>query len=169
MTNEAWKIIADSNYKVSSLGRIRNPRGKLIRPFRNGRYLQVEIVVNEELKKFSVHRLVATAFLGAPFEGAQCAHGDNNGLNNAVENLRWATPKENEGDKIKHGTRYRGEGHHLAIFTEKDIAPIYNDPRPVRAIARSLGVSRCAITSIKRRITWKHVPVSVWELAKVKT
>jgi hypothetical protein len=36
--------------------------------------------------------------------GHQAAHGDGAGLNNRLANLRWATRRENEADKIKHGT-----------------------------------------------------------------
>jgi len=43
-----------------------------------------------------VARLVCEAFHGAPpFDGAVCMHMDENARNNAPENLKWGTQKEN--------------------------------------------------------------------------
>src|SRR5690348_4842729 len=47
-------------------------------------------------KTYKVARLVCEAFHGAaPFDGAVCMHLDENSRNNAPENLRWGTQKEN--------------------------------------------------------------------------
>lgn len=42
-----------------------------------------------------VHQLVCEAFHGAPKDGQEVLHVDENGLNNAASNLRWGTRKEN--------------------------------------------------------------------------
>jgi hypothetical protein len=55
-----------------------------------------------------VHHLVLEAFVGPRPAGRQAAHGDGDKANNVVTNLRWATRKENEGDKVRHGTKVFG-------------------------------------------------------------
>ncbi len=47
-------------------------------------------------KTYKVHRAVCEAFHGhAPFDGAVVMHLDEDGRNNAPENLRWGTQREN--------------------------------------------------------------------------
>ena len=55
-------------------------------------------------KEMLVHRLVLEAFVGPCPEGMECCHGDGNGCNNRLENLRWDTPRNNHRDKRTHGT-----------------------------------------------------------------
>jgi transposase-like protein len=55
-----------------------------------------------------VHHLVLAALLRPRPAGYQAAHGDGNKLNNTAANLRWATPKENNADKLRHGTALLG-------------------------------------------------------------
>lgn len=66
-----------------------------------------------------VHRLVLFAFHGAaPSPKHQCAHFDGNKLNCKSSNLRWATPKENNEDKVRHGT---SRGHKCTRLTKDQI------------------------------------------------
>lgn len=68
--------------------------------------------VDKRLTYPQVHRLVATAFLGAePFHGAVVRHLDGNPANNAVINLAWGSVSENNRDTVRHGR------HHLAKKT----------------------------------------------------
>ena len=61
-----WKIIKDNpNYSVSDTGLIkRNSTNKQLKPWISSRgYLYVSLSRNGKVKKFSIHRLVANAFL----------------------------------------------------------------------------------------------------------
>lgn len=105
-----------------------------------------------------VHRLVCEAFRGAPPTAKHvAAHRDGNGMNNAVDNLRWATPLENEHDKSLHGTVARGERQGNSKLTTPEVVAIRRDPRPYRQIARDYGVTPENIAVIVRRDGWKHV------------
>ncbi len=87
-------------YAVSSLGRMRGPRGLMYAsPGTDGylrQYLQ-HLTDGETIEMaMRIHRIIATVFLGpAPSKRHVVDHIDKNRSNNAVSNLRWATPQEN--------------------------------------------------------------------------
>lgn len=59
------------------------------------KYRRVTLSRDHKTKRILVHRLVAQTFLPNP-DNKECVnHIDNNGMNNAVENLEWATHAEN--------------------------------------------------------------------------
>ena len=109
---EKWKLIKgfDSLYEVSSSGRVRSlthkvkkwngertVKGKEKTPatLESG-YLYVDLYKDGRRTRFTVHRLVALAFIpevkGKPFVN----HIDGDKRNNAVSNLEWVTNQENQ-------------------------------------------------------------------------
>lgn len=64
-------------------------------------YLYIKLSKNGIAKGFQVHRIVAEVFIPNPDNKPQVNHLDENPLNNNVNNLVWATIKEN----INYGTR----------------------------------------------------------------
>lgn len=58
-------------------------------------YEQVVFSVENQQKTFSVHRLVAMAYIPNPEELPQVGHKDDNPSNNCVENLYWTNALEN--------------------------------------------------------------------------
>jgi hypothetical protein len=119
-TTETWRPIAGRpGYEVSNLGRVRSVdrvarrrqhgriedvryKGVMLKlsPTGNG-YLNVSLGRNQSAR---VHSLVLKAFVGPRPDGYQAAHADGDRANNALRNLRWASPAENAADKYKHGT-----------------------------------------------------------------
>jgi hypothetical protein len=107
-----WKPVKnyDGLYEVSNFGEIKSlgnnkkRREKLLKPGKNSDgYLYVVLYKNGVVKKFLVHRLVYSAFVGEIPEGLQCNHIDENKENNRVDNLNLMTSKENNN----WGTRNR--------------------------------------------------------------
>lgn len=64
-----------------------------------------------------VARFILMAFKPTDSTGLQAAHNDGNRSNDAIANLRWATCKENQADRVIHGTRSFGERHGAAKLT----------------------------------------------------
>lgn len=108
--SETWKDIDgyDGKYQVSSLGRVRNRHGKILsQSYKRGtNYLRVHLAKNNTAKWFSVHRLVAIAFLPKEDGKDTVNHLDHNKENNCVENLEWCSLKENCAYAAQEG-RYK--------------------------------------------------------------
>jgi len=107
---EIWKEIDGfPDYQVSTLGRVKGPNstksGYLsihTTPSKGGMSYQ-RVRVRE--KTFSVHRLVAKAFLPNPDNLPTVDHIDGNENNNTVNNLRWASyglQRVNQKDRSNH-------------------------------------------------------------------
>ena len=61
----------------------------------DGRYKRVGLAKNGIVKKYFVHRLVALSFIPNPLNKPTVNHIDGNKFNNHVDNLEWATMREN--------------------------------------------------------------------------
>jgi len=97
---ELWKHIKyyEDYYQISSFGRVKSMHKKpykiLINTLR-AEYLGIQLSKNRKSKTFSVHRLVAFAFI-KNFDTTKIVnHKDGNKLNNHILNLEWVTQKEN--------------------------------------------------------------------------
>ena len=99
MELELFKTIKDyENYEVSSFGLILNvKKGKFLKPQldRKG-YPTVKLSKKGKKKHFSIHRLVAEAFIPNVHNKPCVDHIDGNRINNDHWNLRWATNSENQ-------------------------------------------------------------------------
>ena len=109
MCMEKWKTIQiepyEGFYEVSNYGRVRslerwikyaNGKGRLQKErmlkqakFNNFGHLLVGLSYDGKTKTFSVHRLVAQAFIPNPKGYPYVLHNDDNPRNNKVDNLRF--------------------------------------------------------------------------------
>ena len=180
---EEWRSIPDfPDYAVSSEGRV-----KRVLPDRHGRiisglikpvvrpdgYLVVSLHRNTKQSVKLVHRIVCAAFHGpSPSNEHHAAHGDGDKGNNRAENIRWASPVENNADKRGHGTVLRGAAHPARIkpaylprgsahknskLTEEMVLRIRSDSRPQKIIAAEFGVTQSLISMVRTRKIWAHV------------
>ena len=105
-----WKDIEgyEGLYQVSSSGEIRSlskpyfsdkpnmrpEKTKALRKKKNG-YLQVGLYKDGKAKSFTIHRLVAKAFIPNPNNLPYVNHKDENKSNNHCDNLEWCTASYN--------------------------------------------------------------------------
>ena len=92
---EEWRAVKgyEGIYQISSLGRIRNFYGRILKPetARNG-YKRITLW---DRKKYQIHRLVAIAFIPNPENKETVNHKNGVKTDNRVENLEWNTWSEN--------------------------------------------------------------------------
>jgi hypothetical protein len=96
-----WRKIGEyDNYEVSSAGQVRNTSTGLVLKPQLGKkgYYMIGLSKNGKKKTFTIHKLVATAFLGDS-EGREVDHKDRNRQNDSVENLRYCSRSENNKNK----------------------------------------------------------------------
>lgn len=98
---ENWRDIPDldGRFQVSDTGKVRNAKtGAERKPYINEHGYCIVGFYNKEkgfTTQYRVHRLVADAFIPNPEGKRTVNHLDGNKQNNSVENLEWATHKEN--------------------------------------------------------------------------
>lgn len=126
--NEIWRDVVgyENLYQTSNLGRARSVdrwvkdtngslrfyRGRILKPFKNTQgYLQVGLWKNGKVKYFTVHRLVAEAFLPNTDNLPEVNHKDENPQNNFVSNLEWCnrTYNVNYGTAIQRSSKKRSK------------------------------------------------------------
>tara|TARA_R110000772_G_scaffold244683_1_gene357879 strand:+ start:102 stop:575 length:474 start_codon:yes stop_codon:yes gene_type:complete len=93
------KVDGWDNYNIYTDGDIlgfNNKKITLMKPYKTkDGYIQVSLSKNGKVKTLYVHRLLATAFIPNP-ENKRCVdHINGIKHDNRLENLRWATHKEN--------------------------------------------------------------------------
>ena len=115
--DEIWCDIEgyEGLYQISNKGRVKSlkwGKERILRPMINTSGYYYITLCNDSVKKaFQLHRLVAQAFIPNLYNKPQVNHLDENKLNNSVDNLEWATAKENSN----YGSRNERAGNSLSI------------------------------------------------------
>jgi len=106
-----------------------------------------------------VHQLVLETFVGPAPPGHEGAHWDGVRTNNRTSNLRWATRKENDADKERHGTRARHERHGMAKLNKQLVSRIREaqGSAPSAFIADALGITPEHVWVIWKGRAWRGV------------
>lgn len=104
MKKEVWKKLkfVHKKYYVSNFGRVKN-----IKYYKNGEptimktilnncgYEKVRFRIDGKNKEYSIHRLVAIAFIPNPENKPEVNHKNGVKTDNRVDNLEWNTRSEN--------------------------------------------------------------------------
>ena len=165
-TKEEWRAVPGyyGLYEVSSEGRVKSLartrmdgqkiKEKILKANTSKIYPRVNLSKDGEKCMVYIHRLVAKAFLGDySQDGLEVAHNNGVADDNRLENLRWATSKENKADKIKHGTH----GHKLAAIDVKIARYLRSEGETLQAIADRLGICTSHAHRITTGFNWSHI------------
>lgn len=164
-------------YQVSNFGRVKSlpspiklPHGgfgmrkeKFLKPGTIKGYLGVVLTKDSINKGFSVHRLVATAFINNPENKEQVNHINSIKKDNRVENLEWVTRSENLIHSYNAGTHPSKEGilNGRSKLTENQIVEIkkeaLNSNINTIKLWEKYNVSRSTINRIVSGETWSHI------------
>ena len=112
----------ESKYKITDDGRIYSEYlNDFLKPFYSkGGYVRVKLNYGDRSKKFSVHRLVALAFIENKDNKPHVDHIDMNRSNNNSYNLQWVSQQENNSLAVDRGSR----DSMLYIFTNTNTGEV---------------------------------------------
>lgn len=129
-------------YAITSCGKVWSYRtNKFLKPSEDGsNYLRVNLCKNGNRRQYSIHRLVAEVYIPNPDNKPQVNHKDENKQNNCINNLEWATAKEN----INYGTH----NARMAKSNQKSIYCVELDRafESIKAAANELGINKSHIS-----------------------
>ena len=158
-----WRVIEgyDGGYCVSERGEFWSRKRKryLVQHLNKG-YLRIALTHKNKRRTFSSHKLVAEAFLGKKPEGCIINHKDFNKQNNNVSNLEYITQKENIRHAVRGGVHITGSRVAHSKLTDEKVLVIKEliaKGIPNTVIGKRFGVTKSAISDIKRGWTWKHL------------
>ncbi|WP_410973951.1 NUMOD4 domain-containing protein [Bacillus pacificus] len=178
---EIWKslegiIEGGQSYQVSNFGTVKsidritphghNRRGKILKPTSNKDGYKLVILCNEgKTKSYTVHRLVALAFIENPEGKEQINHINGLKDDNKVENLEWVTQSENQKHAFGKGLNKAKQGidHRKAKLTEDDVKWIRENyikghrEYSLNALSKKFGVNETTIRDVIHFKTWKHI------------
>ena len=112
--NEIWKDVKgyEGLYQISDKGRVKSLQRMvkkrkceeiIKKPSKLPKgYLRLGLCKNGTIKYYSIHRLVAEAFIPNPNNLPCVNHKDCNTSNNNVDNLEWINHKDNNSYKNHH-------------------------------------------------------------------
>lgn len=164
---EIWKKIIgfEKQYEISSIGNLRSI-DRLVNHYRGGKRLYKGSIKNTRLndkgyyrcnlKKdgkrydFTIHRLVAIAFLDKAENKEIINHINGIKSDNRIENLEWCTASEN----VIHAVKERLIKTKL---TDIQVLEILNSNLSNRKLAKIYGVSSTISWRIKNKKAYKHL------------
>ena len=169
LPGEIWKWIKNYEgvYQVSTISRVRNfHRGNVTlmtpHPTEDG-HMHIGLYKDGKTITYSIHRLVAEAFIPNPDNLPEVDHRDGNPANNHVTNLRWCTRKQNAEYAVETGAYKFGDNHPRSKLTVEKVREIRAKYVPhsktcgIKALARDYDVSKSTIEHVVYNEIWKHV------------
>lgn len=156
---EEWRDVPTMpGYRVSSLGRVIGPRGRVLSLRTNfcGYQCFHARRGGKETFKFA-HVAACEAFHGPKPDGCEVRHLNGVRHDNRISNLCWGTKLENAQDMRDHGNVAFGERNASARLSESQAIEVLLSPLNGPALAKRFKVTVQTIYLIRSRKTWKHL------------
>jgi hypothetical protein len=118
-------------------------------------YRRLVLYDQGRVRDVDVHVLLLEAFVGPRPAKHETRHLNGIRDDNRFANLAWGTHRENQMDRVAHGTSNRGGGKRL---TAGDVQAIRRSIETQKTLAARYGVSRANISTIRARKTWAYLP-----------
>lgn len=165
---------SDNVYFISSHGNVKNAKGQILKMQVSKTGYRLVNIKTKNLKVLTTaHRLVALHFIDNPYNKSQVNHIDGDKLNNVVDNLEWATNKENinhafsaglmDNSKEKAKARMKNvglergkvSGKKISCFDEKGTLKF--NFKSARELERVLGFNRKEVVKrIVKNLSYKN-------------
>ena len=161
-----WKPIKgfEGVYEVSITGLVcRCGSAKTLKPQPNSKgYARVFLYNGSKKGRWTIHHLVAEAFVPNPKKLPHINHKDGNKKNNRADNLEWCDVYQNNAHAKANGL-YKpnfGSKHGMSELTEKmvlDMRKMANEGKPYNFIASVYSVHPSTARRAIIKQTWKHL------------
>lgn len=162
--NEIWKPVKDYEglYEVSNLGRVKSlkfPKHKIMKHTINGiGYTTVRLTKNNYSVNVASHRIIATAFIDNPLNKPNINHINAIRTDNRIENLEWATSKENFEHALMLGNvNPLCEKNCNTKITNEIALDIYNSQESKKYLCKKYNVSIDVVNNIKAGRSWSTI------------
>ena len=171
MAKEEWKSIKgyEGRYKISSNGKVYSLiSNKELKGYEwcDNIYRMVGLYKNGKCKQFSVHRLLAIAFLGESNidtdQRIEVNHKNGIKTDNRVENLEWCTHGENQSHAFIIGLKpnWKGEKNPMARFKNNFVRKVqeeYKGGCKRRELIKRYSLTVSQIDRFLYSRTWKDI------------
>ena len=151
---EIWKDIKgyEGSYQVSNLGRVKSlkyQKNRILKTIlHNNNYYFVTLCNKDNCKNYSVHRLVAQAFIPNPNNYPVVNHKDEDKSNNKADNLEWCTIEYNN-NYGNHNKRVAVSNHiPILQFSKEDY--LIKRWNSITEAAKELGINITNINNCLR-------------------
>lgn len=155
LANEVWRDIAgyEGMYQVSDLGRVRSKKygyWRVMKPRKDIKgYLRVGLCKENKVKRFSVHRLVAQAFIPNDDESkTQINHRNECKSENRFWNLEWCSAQYNMTYNNLHYRRWTNRNDYKRPKIEKLYNPNLSYKQNLELFSTK-GIE-CSINTVKQ-------------------
>ena len=160
--------VFDGRFKVNECGVVFNSVERTyIRHHigKNNGYAYVDLYYKGKKKRFTVHRLVATAFCDNPMNLPVVMHLDSNRTNNLYTNLKWGSYRENNIQAIREGhmkVPIPDNRKYYEIYNDKDSVVVYG----IKEAQKLLSMTESCIRNYIFRNT--NIPNGKYKAYKIK-
>ena len=172
--DEEWRDVVgyEGYYRVSSNGRISSetrtitysdkkpPRilpGAIMATARNRftGYMSIRLNKDGMAKTFSVHSIVANAFVANPHGYHSINHKDGDKTNNRADNLEWCTPTQNMRHAVKYGLYSIPDSFRLCKCEKTKVTLADGEMRLFKSVFDACSFIGCSYAEVTARIK-KH-------------